>query len=148
MIRRPPRSTRTDTLFPYTTLFRSLKLRSDNLTIADVSTAVSAQNAQVSAGQIGQLPASKEQELNTTVSVQSRLQTPEQFGAIRLRTTQGGAAVHLREVARVAIGAEIYGFDTQSNGHPASGRSEESGEGRWGIDTCRARGWRSINKNK
>src|SRR3546814_11145353 len=26
MIRRPPRSTRTDTLFPYTTLFRSLRL--------------------------------------------------------------------------------------------------------------------------
>src|SRR3546814_20527326 len=26
MIRRPPRSTRTDTLFPYTTLFRSVKL--------------------------------------------------------------------------------------------------------------------------
>src|SRR3546814_3932204 len=47
-----------------------LKLRSYNLTIADVSTAVSAQNAQVSAGQIGQLPASKEQQLNATVSVQ------------------------------------------------------------------------------
>src|SRR3546814_917866 len=27
MIRRPPRSTRTDTLFPYTTLFRSLRCR-------------------------------------------------------------------------------------------------------------------------
>src|SRR3546814_12183660 len=27
MIRRPPRSTRTDTLFPYTTLFRSFRLR-------------------------------------------------------------------------------------------------------------------------
>src|SRR3546814_5383640 len=27
MIRRPPRSTRTDTLFPYTTLFRSFELR-------------------------------------------------------------------------------------------------------------------------
>src|SRR3546814_20851851 len=27
MIRRPPRSTRTDTLFPYTTLFRSIKMR-------------------------------------------------------------------------------------------------------------------------
>src|SRR3546814_3087473 len=27
MIRRPPRSTRTDTLFPYTTLFRSVPLR-------------------------------------------------------------------------------------------------------------------------
>src|SRR3546814_18633606 len=74
-----------------------LKLRSYNLTIADVSTAVSAQNAQVSAGQIGQLPASKEQQLNATVSVQSRLQTPEQFGNIRLRTTDGGAVVSLRD---------------------------------------------------
>src|SRR3546814_15205395 len=30
MIRRPPRSTRTDTLFPYTTLFRSVTLHSEN----------------------------------------------------------------------------------------------------------------------
>src|SRR3546814_3144967 len=30
MIRRPPRSTRTDTLFPYTTLFRSQRLRIDH----------------------------------------------------------------------------------------------------------------------
>src|SRR3546814_6836781 len=34
MIRRPPRSTRTDTLFPYTTLFRSL----DGMSIADRAT--------------------------------------------------------------------------------------------------------------
>src|SRR3546814_11923792 len=31
MIRRPPRSTRTDTLFPYTTLFRSPRLPDDQL---------------------------------------------------------------------------------------------------------------------
>src|SRR3546814_3128058 len=31
MIRRPPRSTRTDTLFPYTTLFRSLHLQSGRI---------------------------------------------------------------------------------------------------------------------
>src|SRR3546814_2983018 len=31
MIRRPPRSTRTDTLFPYTTLFRSQKARRQQL---------------------------------------------------------------------------------------------------------------------
>src|SRR3546814_992990 len=30
MIRRPPRSTRTATLFPYTTLFRSIEFRFDN----------------------------------------------------------------------------------------------------------------------
>src|SRR3546814_10673029 len=33
MIRRPPRSTRTDTLFPYTTLFRSCRSLKDDLTV-------------------------------------------------------------------------------------------------------------------
>ncbi|WP_375250821.1 efflux RND transporter permease subunit, partial [Sphingomonas sp.] len=57
-----------------------LKLNNYQLTISDVSTAVQAQNAQVSAGQLGAQPSPKEQMLNATVSVQSRLQTPEQFG--------------------------------------------------------------------
>src|SRR3546814_1412660 len=35
MIRRPPRSTRTDTLFPYTTLFRSVKFKNLGLVIID-----------------------------------------------------------------------------------------------------------------
>src|SRR3546814_20444928 len=38
MIRRPPRSTRTDTLFPYTTLFRSLmsfQTSNDDVVVAD-----------------------------------------------------------------------------------------------------------------
>jgi len=112
-----------------------LKLRSYNLTIADISTAVTAQNAQVSAGQIGQLPASQEQELNATVSVQSRLQTPEQFGNIRLRTAAGGAIVRLRDVARVELGAEIYGFDTQYNGKPASGFGVRLASGANALDT-------------
>ncbi|MGK6320081.1 efflux RND transporter permease subunit [Sphingomonas sp. DT-204] len=98
-----------------------IKLSNYGLTIADVSNAVQAQNAQVSAGQIGQLPAPKEQMLNATVSVQSRLQTPEEFGGIRLRTTTDGAVVRLRDVARTELGAEMYGFDPKFNGHPASG---------------------------
>jgi hydrophobe/amphiphile efflux-1 (HAE1) family protein len=115
-----------------------LKLRSYNLGIEDVVTAIQGQNAQISAGQIGQLPASKEQELNATVSVQSRLQTPEQFGAIRLRSAQGGAVVRLRDVARVAIGAETYGFDTQYNGHPASGFGVRLATGANALDTVEA----------
>src|SRR3546814_722689 len=99
-----------------------LKLRSYNMTIADITAAVSAQNAQVSAGQLGQLPSSKEQQLNVTVSVQSRLQTPEEFGNIRLRTGTSGAVVRLRDVARVELGSEIYGFETKYNGKPASDR--------------------------
>ena len=98
-----------------------LKLNGVQLTIADVTAAVRAQNAQVSAGQIGAQPAPKEQMLNATVSVQSRLQTPEQFGAIRLKTTEGGAVVRLRDVARVELGAENYGFAALYNGKPAAG---------------------------
>ena len=98
-----------------------IKLNQFQLTVADVTAAVQAQNAQVSAGQIGAQPAPKEQMLNATVSVQSRLQTPEQFGQIRLKSAASGAVVRLEDVARVELGAENYGFDTRYNGQPASG---------------------------
>ena len=83
-----------------------MKLNSYQLTMADVSSAVQAQNAQVSAGQLGNLPAPATQQLNATVSVQSRLQTPEEFGAIALKTSQDGSVVRLRDVARIELGAE------------------------------------------
>src|SRR3546814_9870725 len=46
MIRRPPRSTRTDTLFPYTTLFRSRVPRSVN-TMNAIAPAITSANAGV-----------------------------------------------------------------------------------------------------
>src|SRR3954463_3785565 len=97
-----------------------MKLNSYQMTMADVTSAVQAQNAQVSAGQIGNLPAPRSQELNATVSVQSRLQTPEQFGTIRLKTGEDGSVVRLRDVARIELGAENYGFSANYNGHPAT----------------------------
>ncbi|MEP6784428.1 MAG: efflux RND transporter permease subunit [Sphingomonadales bacterium] len=98
-----------------------LKLNNYALTMADITTAVRAQNAQVSAGQIGAQPAPKEQMLNATVSVESRLTTPEQFAAISLKSGADGSIVRLGDVARVEIGAENYGFSSQWNGKPASG---------------------------
>ncbi|MBW6530150.1 efflux RND transporter permease subunit [Sphingomonas sp. RRHST34] len=112
-----------------------LKLNNYALTVADVTAAVQAQNAQVSAGQIGAQPAPKEQMLNATVSVQSRLQTPEQFGTIRLKTGTDGSVVRLRDVARVEIGAENYGFDVQYNGKPASGFGVRLAAGANALDT-------------
>ena len=98
-----------------------LKLNNYALTMADVTTAITAQNAQVSAGQIGAQPAPKEQMLNATVSVESRLTTPEQFRAIRLKANPDGSVVRLGDVARVVIGAENYTFSSEWNGKPASG---------------------------
>jgi multidrug efflux pump len=97
-----------------------LKLNSFQLTMGDVVSAVQTQNAQIAAGQLGNLPAPATQQLNATVSVQSRLQTPEQFGDIRLKTGSDGSVVRLRDVARVELGPETYAFSANYNGHPAT----------------------------
>ncbi len=98
-----------------------LKLNNYKLTTADVTAAVTAQNAQVSAGQLGAAPAPKDQLLNATVSAQSRLTSPEEFGAIRLKTASDGAIVRLRDVARIEIGPENYSVAAKYNGQPATG---------------------------
>jgi len=83
------------------------KLHSYSLTPADITTAITAQNTEVSAGQLGGAPAVPGQQLNATITAQSRLQTAEQFGDILLKTTTAGAMVHLRDVARMELGSEV-----------------------------------------
>ena len=97
------------------------KLFSYKLTPNDVRNAVRAQNTQVSAGEIGAQPSMAGQELNATVTAQSRLRTPEQFRQIILKGSEGGAAVRLQDVARVEIGADSYSQITRMNGRPATG---------------------------
>ena len=82
------------------------KLNSFKLTPADVGAAIRSQNVQISAGQLGGLPAVPGQQLNATISAQGRLQTPAQFESIVLRTDPSGATVRLRDVARVELGGE------------------------------------------
>ena len=71
------------------------KMSNLGVTVTDITSAITAQNAQVSAGQVGSLPAVKGQALNATVTAQSRLQTPEQFRQIIIRSATGGATVRL-----------------------------------------------------
>ena len=97
------------------------KLNSFKLTPLDVKAAVQAQNAQVSAGQLGGLPAVPGQQLNATITAQTRLKTAEEFEAILLRTQADGSAVRLRDVARVELGSEGYTSVARFNGKPAAG---------------------------
>ena len=97
------------------------KLKSYNLSFLDVSSAISAQNAQISAGAIGALPAASDQGITATVTSQGQLSTPEQFGNIMLRTTTGGANVYLKDVARIELGSQDYSTSTRLNGKPAVG---------------------------
>ncbi len=97
------------------------KLASYQLTPADISAAVQAQNAQVSAGQIGGTPSIEGQQLNATVTAQTRLQTPEQFRKILVKTSTDGAQVHLSDVAKVELGGESYDVISRYNGKSAAG---------------------------
>ncbi len=98
------------------------KLRAYNLMPSDVSTAISSQNVQVSAGQLGTLPTNTDRAvINATVSVQSYMQTAEEFENILLKTDTAGAQVRIKDVARVEVGSENYQFRAVYNGNPASG---------------------------
>ncbi|GGA55000.1 efflux RND transporter permease subunit [Sphingomonas psychrolutea] len=97
------------------------KLASFSLIPGDVITAISAQNAEVAAGEIGGTPNVPEQVLNAIVTAQARLSTPEQFRNIVLKTQPDGSAVRLSDVARIELGAENYGVTSRVNGHPGAG---------------------------
>ena len=98
-----------------------LKLQRYGLTTDDINAAVVAQNAQVSAGQIGAQPSVPGQQLNAVITAQSRLQTPEEFRAIVLKGANSGAVVRLSDVARVELGNDNYNFLSRLDGHPAAG---------------------------
>jgi hydrophobe/amphiphile efflux-1 (HAE1) family protein len=97
------------------------RLRAYGLTSLDVTGAVQAQNAQVSAGQLGGAPAVRGQQLNATITAQSRLQTTDEFGAIQLRVNPDGSAVRLRDVARLELAGESFEIESFYNGSPAAG---------------------------
>ncbi|WP_111894780.1 efflux RND transporter permease subunit [Acinetobacter sp. MB5] len=113
------------------------KLTNYQLTPSDVSSAITAQNSQISVGQIGGAPAVKGQVINATVNTQGMLQTPEQFENIIVKTTSSGAKVLLKDVARVELGAENYQFESKFNGKPAGGIAIRLATGANALDTAK-----------
>ncbi len=90
------------------------------LTSTDITAAITAQNAQVSAGRIGATPNPVSQEVSAPVLVKGQLGTADEFGAIVLRANRDGSSVRLRDVARVEVGGEDYNFASRLNGKPAA----------------------------
>ena len=112
------------------------KLSQYQLTVSDVTSAVEAQNTQVSAGAIGGQPATEGQQLNATVTAQSQLKTVAEFERIILKSGTGGDIVRLADVARVEIGQESYGSNSRYNGLPAAGFGINLATGANAIDTA------------
>ncbi len=90
------------------------------LTPNDVIAAVNEQNAQFTAGKIGQSPVAKNQDLVYTVTTRGRLSDPKQFEQIIVRANPDASTVRLSDVARVELGSKDYEFMGRFNGKPAT----------------------------
>ncbi|WP_224982092.1 efflux RND transporter permease subunit [Geomonas agri] len=112
------------------------KLNNYKLTPNDVTNALQAQNAQVSAGQFGGMPAMQGQQLNATITARTLLQTPEQFQEIVLRTNPDGSTVKLRDVAKIDIGTENYDTLARYKGKPVAAMALRLAAGANALDTA------------
>ncbi len=111
------------------------KLNKYNLTPAQVSSAISAQNTQVSVGQLGATPSVKGQRLNATITAQSRMKTVAEFQNILLRVDTDGAQIRLKDVARVELGAEDYQAVALYNGKYSAGIAIKLATGANALET-------------
>jgi HAE1 family hydrophobic/amphiphilic exporter-1 len=98
-----------------------VRMASRGLTATDVVNALSEQNVQVPAGQIGQPPSQTGQAFQISVRALGRLTEPSEFGNIILKTAPDGSIVRVRDVGSAELGAEDYSSNLEFNGYPAVG---------------------------
>jgi HAE1 family hydrophobic/amphiphilic exporter-1 len=96
------------------------RLTALGLTASDVIGAIRDQNIQASPGAIGQQPTPDTQQFQYTLTAQGRLESVSEFGDIILVANSDGSVVKLKDVAKVELGAENYGWFGQLNGNPAA----------------------------
>lgn len=97
------------------------KMQVRGLTTQDVVQALQQQSEQVTAGQVGAPPAPDGQSFQYTIEVSSRLDDPDQFGAVIVKTGASGDLTRVRDVGRVELGAQTYGQFFNLDGQQAAG---------------------------
>ncbi|MFT4272645.1 MAG: efflux RND transporter permease subunit [Pantoea sp.] len=114
------------------------KLNNFQLTPVDVISALTTQNTQVAAGQLGGTPPVPGQQLNASIIAQTRLTSTDEFGNILLKVNTDGSQVRLRDVAKIELGGENYDIIARYNGKPASGIGIKLATGANALDTADA----------
>jgi len=113
------------------------KLTNYSLTPADVVTALQQQNVQIAGGQLGGTPAVPGQMLQATITEQTLLRTPQEFGNILLKVNADGSQVRMKDVARIELGGENYNVDTKYNGSPTAGMGIQLATGANALETAK-----------
>jgi HAE1 family hydrophobic/amphiphilic exporter-1 len=90
------------------------------LAVPDLSKAIQQQSTVNPAGQVGAAPGPIGQENTLTVRTRGRLQTPEEFGEIVVRSNADGSVVRLKDVSRIELGALSYKQIGRLNGLPSA----------------------------
>ncbi|WP_323118177.1 multidrug efflux RND transporter permease subunit [Burkholderia alba] len=98
-----------------------VKLAGLDLSASDIASAVRAHNARVTIGDIGRSAVPDSAPIAATVLADAPLRTPEDFGAITLRSRADGSALFLRDVARIEFGGNDYNYPSYVNGKTATG---------------------------
>ena len=83
------------------------------ITPADVSTALNEQNLDAAPGKFGE---NDNQSFQYVITYKGRLQTPEEFGNIIIRSTGQGQYLRLKDIARIELGAQTYTGSTATDG--------------------------------
>ncbi|MFK7887491.1 MAG: efflux RND transporter permease subunit [Gammaproteobacteria bacterium] len=96
------------------------KAAARDLTANDIVNAIREQNVQVSAGVIGGPPNPGKGGVQLSINVAGRLTSPEEFGAIVVKTGRDNALTRLRDVARVELGASGYALRSLLNNQQAA----------------------------
>ena len=92
------------------------RLTALRLSAEDVITAIRSQNIQAALGSVGAAPSEGGAQMVYTLQAKGRLNEPDDFREIVVRTEADGGAVRLKDVARVELGEDSYGFVGIFNG--------------------------------
>src|ERR1700749_926595 len=87
------------------------------LTLPALTRAVQQPSTVNPAGKVGAEPAPAGKEMTYTIRAQGRLQTPEEFGQVVVRSNPDGSVVRLKDVARIELGAQNYQQVARFGGH-------------------------------
>ncbi|MGM9754036.1 MAG: efflux RND transporter permease subunit [Candidatus Cryptobacteroides sp.] len=85
-----------------------------NLIPDDVTAVLAEQNIEAATGAFGETSTAA---YEYTMKYSGRLQTPEEFGEIVISASPDGQILRLKDVARIELGTESYGYMSSNNGH-------------------------------
>ena len=97
-----------------------VRMAARDLTATDVVSALSEQNVEIPAGQLGQPPNNGKQSFQIPVRVIGRLSSAEEFNEIIVKNSTSGLVL-LKDIGHAEVGAEDYSSSLKFKGHEATG---------------------------